>query len=153
MLRFLTIQALQLLCKPSIPSRPPLFNMDSDVQFIYWNLWDILSYFLWSSVLLLILYVFPILNRLCDLVVRVAGYMSRGPDFDFWRYQVFWDTVGLERGPLGLVRIIEELFQGSCGSNLENRDLTAVGIRYADHVIPSISKKRRFLGQYTSLAD
>jgi hypothetical protein len=30
--------------------------------------------------------------------------------------------VGLERGPLSLVRIIEELFQGNSGSSLENRD-------------------------------
>jgi hypothetical protein len=30
--------------------------------------------------------------------------------------------VGLERVPLSLVRIIEELFQGSSGSGLENRD-------------------------------
>jgi hypothetical protein len=48
--------------------------------------------------------------------------------------------VGLERGPLSLVRIIEELFEWkSSGSCLENR-LTAVGIRCADHATPSIHK-------------
>jgi hypothetical protein len=31
--------------------------------------------------------------------------------------------VGLERGPLSLLRIIEELFQGNIGSGLENRCL------------------------------
>jgi hypothetical protein len=37
--------------------------------------------------------------------------------------------VGLEGGPLSLVRIIEELLEWkSSGSGLENRDLTAVGI-------------------------
>jgi hypothetical protein len=30
--------------------------------------------------------------------------------------------VGLERGPLILMRIIEELFQGKSGSGLENRN-------------------------------
>jgi hypothetical protein len=35
--------------------------------------------------------------------------------------------VGLERGPLSLVMIIEELFQGNSGSGLENRKLTTVG--------------------------
>jgi hypothetical protein len=30
--------------------------------------------------------------------------------------------VGLERGPLSLVRITEELFQGNSGSGLENRN-------------------------------
>jgi hypothetical protein len=35
--------------------------------------------------------------------------------------------VGLERGPLSLVMITEELFQGNSGSGLENRKLTTVG--------------------------
>jgi hypothetical protein len=45
----------------------------------------------------------------CGLVVRVPGYSSRGPGFDSWRYQIFGEVVGLKRGPLSLVRIIEEL--------------------------------------------
>jgi hypothetical protein len=32
-------------------------------------------------------------------------------DFDARRYQIFWELVGLERGPLSLVRIIEELIE------------------------------------------
>jgi hypothetical protein len=43
-------------------------------------------------------------DRLCGLVARVPGLDSR-------RYQVFWEVVGLERGPLNLVRIIEELLE------------------------------------------
>jgi hypothetical protein len=35
--------------------------------------------------------------------------------------------VGLERGPLSLVMIIEVLFQGNSGSGLENQKLTTVG--------------------------
>jgi hypothetical protein len=40
--------------------------------------------------------------------------------FDSRRYQIFWVLVGLERGSLSLVRIIEELFRGNSGSGLEN---------------------------------
>jgi hypothetical protein len=32
-------------------------------------------------------------------------------NFDSLRYQIFWEVVGLERGPLSLVRIIEELLE------------------------------------------
>jgi hypothetical protein len=48
---------------------------------------------------------------LCGLVVRVPGYRSRGPGFYSRRYQIFSGVVGLERGPLSLVRIIEELLE------------------------------------------
>jgi hypothetical protein len=48
-------------------------------------------------------------DRLCGLVLRVPGYRSRCPGFGSCRYQNFWEVVGLERGPLSLVRIIEEL--------------------------------------------
>jgi hypothetical protein len=44
-------------------------------------------------------------------VVRVPGYRSIDPRFDSWCYQIFWEIVGLERGPLNLVRIIEELLE------------------------------------------
>jgi hypothetical protein len=62
------------------------------------------------------------MDRLCGLVVRVPGYRSRGPGFDSRRYQIFWEVVGLERGPLSLVRIIEELLEWkSSGCGLEIR--------------------------------
>jgi hypothetical protein len=51
------------------------------------------------------------LDRLCGLVVRVPGYRPRGPGFDFHHYQIFGEVVGLERGPLSLVRKIEELLE------------------------------------------
>jgi hypothetical protein len=44
-------------------------------------------------------------------VLRVPGYRSRGLEFDSRRYQIFWEVVGLERDPLSLVRIIEELLE------------------------------------------
>jgi hypothetical protein len=62
-------------------------------------------------------------NRLCGLVVRVSGYRSRAPGFDSWPYQILWEVSGLERGPLSLVKPIEELLEWkSSGSGLENRN-------------------------------
>jgi hypothetical protein len=62
-------------------------------------------------------------DRLCGLVVRGPGYRSRDPGFDSRCYQIFWEVVGLERGPLNLVRIIEELLEWkSSGSGIENWD-------------------------------
>jgi hypothetical protein len=49
------------------------------------------------------------IDPLCGLVVRAHGHRSRGPGFDSLRYQISLEVVGLERGPLSLVRIIEEL--------------------------------------------
>jgi hypothetical protein len=48
-------------------------------------------------------------DRLCGLKVRVPGYISRGPGFDFRRYEIFREVVGVDRGPPNLVRIAEEL--------------------------------------------
>jgi hypothetical protein len=53
---------------------------------------------------------------------------------------IFWQVVGLERGSLSLVSTVEELLgRKSSGSGLEDEN-TAVGIRHADHVAPSILK-------------
>jgi hypothetical protein len=40
--------------------------------------------------------------------------------FSSWRYQIFWEAVGLERGPLSTIE--ELLGRKSRGSGLENRD-------------------------------
>jgi hypothetical protein len=48
---------------------------------------------------------------LCGLVVRVPDCKPRGPGFDSKRYHIFLVAVGLERGPLSLVRINEELLE------------------------------------------
>jgi hypothetical protein len=62
-------------------------------------------------------------GNIYNLVVRVSGYRSRGPGFDFRRYQIFREVEGLERGPLSLVSIIEELLgRKSSGCGLENGD-------------------------------
>jgi hypothetical protein len=51
------------------------------------------------------------IDRLCGLVVRVSGYRYRGLGFDSRRYKIFGLVVGLERGPLSLVRSTEELLE------------------------------------------
>jgi hypothetical protein len=48
---------------------------------------------------------------LCGLVVRVPGYRSRDPRFDSRRCQILWEVVGLERVPVSLVSITEELLE------------------------------------------
>jgi hypothetical protein len=69
-----------------------------------------------------IIYMNPILDRLCGLVVRVSGCSSWGPGFDSGSYQIFWEVVGLQqRGPLSLVCTTEEpLGRKSSDSGLEN---------------------------------
>jgi hypothetical protein len=43
--------------------------------------------------------------------------------FDSWRYQIFWEAMGLKRGPLSLVSTIEEVLERkSSGSGLEIRE-------------------------------
>jgi hypothetical protein len=39
-------------------------------------------------------------DRLCGLVIRIPGYRSRGPGFDSWRYQIFWEVMDMEQGSL-----------------------------------------------------
>jgi hypothetical protein len=77
-------------------------------------IWVIIQLFAWRisgrAQKFLSHYIWP--DRLCGLVVRVSSYRSRGPGFDFRRYRIFWEVVGPERGPLSLVRIIEELLEG-----------------------------------------
>jgi hypothetical protein len=81
-------------------------------------------------------------DRPCGLVVRVLGYRSWDLGFDSRRYQIFWEVVGLERGPLSLVRIIEELLEWkSSGLRSRKPKLTAVGIRCADHAKPLYPQK------------
>jgi hypothetical protein len=79
---------------------------------IYDNKMDFMSQYSWKLNLVNVSHIqifwpwYQVKDRLCGLVIRVPGYKSRGHEFDSRRYQVFWETVGLERGPLSLVRII-----------------------------------------------
>jgi hypothetical protein len=49
--------------------------------------------------------------------------------------------VSLERGPLSLVSTTEELLDRKVAAPVYKTENTAVGIRHAEHVAPSISKK------------
>jgi hypothetical protein len=61
--------------------------------------------------------------------------------FDSRRYQIFWEVVGLERGPLRFVNTIEELLgRKSSGSGLENRNYGRRGSAALATVQPSIHK-------------
>jgi hypothetical protein len=50
-------------------------------------------------------------------------------------------VLGLERGPLSLVSTTEKLLDRKVAAPVWKIENTAVGIRYADHVAPSIRKK------------
>jgi hypothetical protein len=85
----------------------------------------------------------------------ISGSVARNSNHDHR------EVMGLERGPLSLVSITEELLEWkSSGSRSRKPRLTAVESRCADNVTPSISKfgtnfaeKQRSLGRYSSLAD
>jgi hypothetical protein len=74
--------------------------------------WPFINYHLWHNSNVLKSYLLLYNDHLCGLVVRVPGYSPRSPGFHSQRYQIFWDAVVLERGPLNLVRITENLFGG-----------------------------------------
>jgi hypothetical protein len=76
-------------------------------------------------------------DRLCGLVIRGPGYRSRGPGFDSRRYKVFWEVVGLKRGPLNLVRIIEELLERKLAAPVYKTEINGRGA-CAEHATPSI---------------
>jgi hypothetical protein len=82
-------------CHPSETTRSSLHALkiqeDLLIQFI--NIHSLRIFVCWCF-----------MDRRCGLVVR-------GPVFDSQRYQIFCVAVGLERGPLSLVRINEELLE------------------------------------------
>jgi hypothetical protein len=79
------------------------------------------------------------------LQIKRSGFDSRS-------YHIFSKVVGLERGPLSLVSTTVELHEGkSSGSGLEHEN-TAVEIRHADHVAPSIRKRWHLLCRQAAFA-
>jgi hypothetical protein len=60
--------------------------------------------------------------------------------FDSRRYQIFWEVVGLEQGPLSPVSTTQELHERKSSSSSLETEHTAVEICCADHVTSSICK-------------
>jgi hypothetical protein len=79
-------------------------------------------------------------DRLCGLVVRVLGYRS-GTRVRFPALPGKEKIMDLERSPLRLVSTTVELTEN-----------TAIGIRHADHVAPSIRKSWQSLRRQAAVA-
>jgi hypothetical protein len=86
-------------------------------------------------------------DRLCGLVVRVLGYRSGGPG----SIPGTTSKKKLERGPLSLVSTIEELLDRKVAAPVWKTENTAVGIRHADHVAPSIRKSWQSLRRQAAI--
>jgi hypothetical protein len=89
-------------------------------------------------------------DRLCGLAVRVLGYRSGGPGSI--PGTTIKKVVGLERGPLSLVSTTEELLDRKVAVLVYKTENTAVGIRYTDHVAPSILKSWQSLRRQSAVA-
>jgi hypothetical protein len=61
-------------------------------------------------------------------------------------------VVGLERGPLSLVSTTEELLDRKVAAPVWKTENTAVEIRHADHVAPSIRKSWQSLHRQAAVA-
>jgi hypothetical protein len=77
-------------------------------------------------------------DRLCGLVVRVLGYRSGCPGSIPGTTRK--EKVGLQRGPLSLVSTTEEQLDRKVAAPVQKTENTAVGIRHADRVAPSIRR-------------
>jgi hypothetical protein len=61
-------------------------------------------------------------------------------------------VMGLERGPLSLVSTTEELLDRKVAASVYKTENTAVGIRHADHVAPSIRKSLQSFRRQAAIA-
>jgi hypothetical protein len=82
---------------------------------------------------------------LCGLVVKNSWLQIQRLWFDFRHYQICWEILGLERGPLSLVTTIEELLERNrSGSGLESREY--------DHRDPSFWQRDTLYPQKLALS-
>jgi hypothetical protein len=83
-------------------------------------------------------------------VVRVLGYRPEARV----RFPALPEkkVVGLEPGPLSLVSTTEELLDRKVVAPVQKPENTAVGIRHADHVAPSIRKSCQSLRRQAAVA-
>jgi hypothetical protein len=91
------------------------------------------------------------MDRLCGLAVRVLGYRSGGPGSIPGTTRKK-NVVGLERGPLSLVSTTEELLDRKVAAPVWKTENTAVGIRHAEHVAPSIRTSWQSLRRQEAVA-
>jgi hypothetical protein len=84
-------------------------------------------------------------------VVRVLGYRSGGPGSIPGTTREK-KVVVMERGPLSLVSTTEELLDRKVAAPDRRTENTAVGIRHADHVAPSIHKSWQSLRRQAAVA-
>jgi hypothetical protein len=83
-----------------VPNGLPFFSFKTNILYVFIHAWPPL----WSS------------GQSSWLQIQRSRYDSR-------RYQIFWEAVGLERGPLSLESTIEELLgRNSSGSGVESRE-------------------------------
>jgi hypothetical protein len=82
---------------------------------------------------------------------RVLGYRSGGPG-SIPGTTMKKKVVGLERGPLSLVSTAEQLLDRKVAAPVYKTENTAVGIRHADHVAPSIRKRWQSLRRQAAVA-
>jgi hypothetical protein len=67
-------------------------------------------------------------ENLCGLVIRVPGYRSRGPGFDFQRYHIFCIVIGLEHGTFTLVSRNEELLEKKIVAPIYKTEINGCGL-------------------------
>jgi hypothetical protein len=102
----------------------------------------------------------PRKSSVCRLVVRLFDYRPRGLGYDSWRYHIFLLAVDLERGPLSLARINEELFQRSSSPDKKNEingccvpPCSPRDTYLAPKVWTKIGRPAAVISRYSSLAD
>jgi hypothetical protein len=83
------------------------------------------------------------------IIICIDGRNPRVPGSIPGHYK---KVVGLERGPLSLVSTTEELLDRKVAAPVYKTENTAIGIRHADHVAPSIRKSWQSLHRQAAVA-